>query len=191
MALRRPERTWTYDDLAALPDDGKRYEIIEGELFELTGPNLRHAKVLSNLVLLIGPIARAGGGEFFSAVMDVFFQGANPVEPDMVVILPGAGARQVMRGVEGAPDLVIEVLSPSNRTHDLLTKRALYRRGGVREYWMVDPDDRSIEVVTFGGAEAGDSRTFRGDDRVVSAVLPALGFTAAEAFAGLDAIAVE
>ncbi len=191
MALRRPERSWTYEDLAALPDDGKRYEIIEGELFELTGPNLRHAKVISNLFFFVGPVARAGGGEIFSAVFDVFFQGANPVEPDMVVVLPDADSRQVMRGVEGAPDLVVEVLSPSNRTHDLLTKRELYRRGGVREYWMVDPEDRSIEVVAFGGSGAGISRTFRGGDRVVSGALPALGFAAAEAFAGLDAIAAE
>ena len=190
MALRWPERTWTYEDLAALPDDGKRYEIIEGELFELTGPNLKHAKVLSNLTLLIGPLARAAGGEFYSAVVDVFFQGANPVEPDLVVVLPAASARQVMRGVEGAPDLVIEVLSPSNRTHDLLTKRELYRRGGVREYWIADPETRTLEVVSYrlGGEE---SRTFRGDETVTSGVLADLGFPASAAFVGVEAIEAE
>ena len=191
MALRRPERNWTYEDLAALPEDGKRYEIIEGELFELTGPNLRHAKVISNLFLLIGLVVRAEGGDVFSAVVDVFFNGANPVEPDLVVVLPGTHARQAMRGIEGSPDLVIEVLSPSNRTHDVLTKRELYRRGGVREYWMVDPDDRSIEVVAFGATRSGNARTFRGNEQLVSAVLPRLAFAAEEAFMGLDAIAAE
>ena len=191
MALRRPERTWTYEDLAALPDDGKRYEIIEGELFELTAPNLRHAKVLSNLILLIGPVARASGGEFYSAVVDVFFRGANPVEPDMVGVMPETAVRQVMRGVEGAPDLVIEVLSPSNRTHDVLTKRELYRRGGVREYWMVDPEERSIEVAGFGHDGRTRSRDFRGHDIVSSEVLIALAFRASDAFASLDSIASE
>jgi len=187
MALRRPERSWSYQDLLTLPDDGKRYEIIEGELFELTAPNLRHAKVISNLFFLIGPVARDEGGDIFSAVVDVFFSGADPVEPDLVVVLPGGGARQVLRGVEGAPDLVIEVLSPSNRTHDLLTKRELYRRGGVREYWLVDPEARSIEVVGFrlGGERA---QTYRGEDVVTSNILAALSFRAREAFAGLDAI---
>jgi Uma2 family endonuclease len=87
--------------------------------------------------------------------------------------------------------LVIEVLSPSNRTHDVLTERELYRRGGVREYWMVDPDDRSIEVVAFGATRSGNARTFRGNEQLVSAVLPRLAFAAGEAFAGLDAIAAE
>ncbi len=189
MALRRLERNWTCEDLVALPEDGTRYEIIEGQLFELTGPNLRHAKVISNLFLLIALVVRAEGGDVFSAVADVFLNGADPVEPDLVVVLPGAHARQAMRGVEGPPDLVIEVFSPSNRTHDVLTKRERYRRGGVREYWMVDPDDRSIEVVAFGATRAGDARTSRGNEQVVSAVLPRLAFAAEEAFAGLDAIA--
>ena len=191
MALRRPERSWTYDDLAALPDDGKRYEIIEGELFELTGPNLRHAKIITNLFFLVGPAARANGGEIFSAVVDVFFQGAEPVEPDLVVVLPGGAARQRLRGVEGPPDLVIEVLSPSNRTHDVLTKRELYRRGGVGEYWMVDGEERSVEVVPFlvdGGERA---RTFRGAEAITSNVLPELRILAADVFVGLDSIRAE
>jgi Uma2 family endonuclease len=191
MALRRPERNWTYEDLAALPEDGKRYEIIEGELFELTGPNLRHARTIMNVIRLVDPSVVGAGGVLFTAVFDVFFEGADPVEPDLALVLPEGAARQAARGVEGPPDLVIEVLSPSNRTHDVLTKRELYRRGGVREYWMVDPDDRSIEVVAFGAPRAGDARTFRGNEQVVSAVLPRLAFAAEEAFMGLDAIAAE
>ena len=163
--------------LQALPDDGKRYEIIEG--------------VIDNPFFLVGPAVPAGGGEILPGGVNVLLEGANPVEPGIVVVLPCTDARQVIPGVDGAPDRVIEVPSPSNHTDDLLTKRALYRRGGVRGYWMVDPDDRSIEVVAFGSSEAGDLGTLRGGDKVVPAVLPTLGCVAPAAFAAPDAIASE
>jgi Uma2 family endonuclease len=149
MAVAKAAGTWTYEDLLALPEDGRRYEIIEGELYELPAPSLDHAMILANLVLLLGPLVRSLGGTFFFAPLDVFFQGADPVQPDILAILPGWGGELRSRGPEGAPDLVIEVLSPSNRGRDLLTKRALYGRAGVREYWIVDPAARSVEILTL------------------------------------------
>lgn len=148
MSVAKAAGTWTYDDLLALPDDGRRYEIIEGALFEMPAPSLDHAMILANLVLLIGPLVRSLGGTFFFAPLDVFFQGADPVQPDLLAILPGWEGKLRPRGPEGAPDLVIEVLSPSNRGHDLVTKRRLYGRAGVREYWIVDPAARSVEILT-------------------------------------------
>jgi Uma2 family endonuclease len=149
MALTKPAGTWTYDDLLSLPDDGRRYEIIEGGLYEMPAPSWEHQLLIANLLLLLGPVVRSLGGKIVPAPLDVFFSGADPVEPDLVAILPGSRATGRGRGVEGPPDLVVEVLSPSNRAHDLLTKRALYARGGVREYWIVDPVNQTVDVLSL------------------------------------------
>ena len=149
MAQTKPAGTWTYEDLFSLPDAGRRSEIIEGELFEMPSPGSAHALVVAALIRLLIPLVENLGGRWCTAPIDVFFPGANPVQPDILVIVPGGQAEIVPRGIEGAPDLVIEVLSPSNRGHDLLTKRSLYARAGVREYWLVDPEARTIEILTL------------------------------------------
>ena len=86
-------------------------------------------------------------------------------------MLPGSDARVELRGVEGPPDLVIEVLSPSNRGHDLLTKRALYARAGVREYWLVDPDARTVEILTLDRDAFHLAMAASGDEAPVSPLL--------------------
>lgn len=147
----KPAGTWRYEDLASLPDDGTRYEIIDGELFELSGPRSAHAVAIMALIELLLPLVRGLRGTLLTAALDVFFAGADPVQPDLVAFFPGGRARLVDRGVEGPPDLLIEVLSPSNRAHDTVRKRALYARGGVREYWIVDPDAATIEIIGADG----------------------------------------
>ena len=149
MTLTRPVSGWTFADLQTLPQSSTRYEIIEGELYEMPPPASAHAVTVLNLLQILGPIVAALRGWLLTAPLGVFITGADPVEPDVVVLLPGGKGRLAARGVEGPPDLVIEVLSPSNRGHDLLTKRALYGRGGVREYWIVDPDTRTIEILAL------------------------------------------
>ncbi len=149
MAVAKAPGTWTYEDLFSLPDDGKRYEIIEGELYEMPAPSWDHSTVVMNLIALLLPIVSTMRGRLRTAPLDVFFPGADPVQPDILAILPGSRAGGQGRGVEGPPDLMVEVLSPSNRGHDLLTKRALYARAGVREYWIVDPMARSVEILTL------------------------------------------
>ena len=89
MAITKPAGTWTYEDLFSLPDDGRRYEIIEGQLHEMPAPNLVHATVVMNLITLLLPIVSSPNGRLFTAPLDVFFQGADPVQPDIIVILPG------------------------------------------------------------------------------------------------------
>jgi Uma2 family endonuclease len=185
LALQLPNVQWAYDDLLALPDDGKLYEIIEGDLFELPKPKLAHAVVVMNLILLVGPLVRSRGGVICTATIDVCFLGADPVKPDIVILLPGGVATESERGIEGPPDIVIEVLSPSNRTHDLLTKRALYQRGGVREYWIGDPDNQTLEVVSYADGRSV-SRVFSGNQPVVSGLLPGVSFPTAAVFEGVD-----
>ena len=109
MALTKPGGTWSYADLAALPDERARYEIIDGELFEMPSPTLAHARAVMALIRLLLPLLDRLGGTLFTAPLEVFFAGADPAQADLVALLPGSRARPVRRGVEGPPDLLIEV----------------------------------------------------------------------------------
>ena len=192
MALTRITKSagaWVYEDLFSLPD-GKRYEIIEGTLYEMPAPSWNHQLVILNLLLLLAPVVQALGGKIVPSPLDVFFPGADPVEPDIVVILPGSQAVGGGRGVAGAPDLLIEVLSPSTRLHDLLTKRALYGRAGVREYWLVDPEQRAVEILTIDRDALHSRQAATGDDVAISPLLNAVAFPLHAIFAGLDESAV-
>ena len=186
MALTKPAGTWTYDDLLALPDDGKRYEIIEGELYEMPAPSWAHATVIANLITMLVPLVATLGGRWRTAPIDVVFPGADPVQPDIVVLLPGGKAHPTQRGVEGPPDLLIEVLSLSNRAHDVLTKRTLYGRAGVREYWLVDPDARTIEILALDRDAMHLVSATSGSETPVSPVLGPLPIAAEDLFAGID-----
>ena len=186
MALTKPAGSWRYEDLLALPDDGTRYEVVEGTLYEMPSPNSDHAVVVRNLVALLLPVFLALRLEWFMAPLDVFFAGADPVQPDVLAYIAGGQTWRSKRGIEGPPDLVIEVLSPSNRRHDVLTKRSLYARGGVREYWIVDPEARSIEILILDGGSYRPAGRFSGGAAVASPLLPGAAFSATAAFAGLD-----
>ncbi|MFN8592279.1 MAG: Uma2 family endonuclease [Thermomicrobiales bacterium] len=186
MALTKSPGAWTYNDLLALPDDGTRYEIIDGELYEMPAPSWEHGIVVMNLILLLGPLVRSLGGTIATSPVDVFFPGADPVEPDILVMLPGSRAAGGGRGVQGPPDLLIEVLSPSTRTHDLVTKRSLYARGGVREYWIVDPQARTVEVLTLDGGRYRSALSVVTGEAVTSPVLGDAVFSLTEVFAGID-----
>jgi Uma2 family endonuclease len=186
MALTKTAGSWTYDDLLSLPDDGKRYEIIEGVLYEMPAPNWDHATMIFNVFTMLLPVITALGGILRNGPVDVFFPGADPVEPDIFAILPGSRAEGYGRGVEGPPDLVVEVLSPSNRGHDLLTKRSLYARGGVREYWIVDPAERTIEILVLDGDAFHARQVAAEGDAFTSPLLGSATFSAAAVFAGLD-----
>jgi Uma2 family endonuclease len=135
-----------------------------------------------NFALLFAPVLRALGARLFTAPTDVFFAGANPVQPDLLVLLPDRLGLISKRGIEGAPNLLVEILSPSNPEHDRITKRALYARGGVDEYWLVSPEAASIEVLVL---DSGSYRTHvraAGDEPVSSIVLPDLTFPVSVVF---------
>jgi Uma2 family endonuclease len=185
MALSKAAGAWTYEDLLALPDDGKRYEIIAGELYEMPAPSWDHQVTIVNLVLLLAPIVQRLGGRLVIAPLDVFFPGADPVQPDIVVLLPEGRAVPFAGGVQGPPDILIEVVSPSNWGHDRLTKRALYAAAGVREYWLVDPVQRTVELLALERDAFHGVRTATGDEAVISPVLAGAGFPLSAIFAGI------
>ena len=187
MSLTSQARAWTYEDLAALPDDGRRYEIIEGELYEMPAPSWAHATVIANLIAMLVPLVARVGGSWRTAPLDIFFPEADPVQPDIVVLLPGGAARPAERGVEGPPDLIVEVISPGNRRHDLLTKRALYGLAGVREYWLVDPEARTLEILTLDRDALHLTVAASGETVPTSPLLGPLAVTVEALFAGIEA----
>ena len=188
MALTKPPGEWRHEDLERLTDDGKRYEIVEGVLYEMPSPSGYHALTIRNLMFLLGPVIEALGGWLVSAPPDVFFQGADPVQPDLVVLLPDGMARYSAQGVKGAPDLLIEVLSPSNRGHDRLTKRARYARAGVREHWIVDPEARTVDILALDRDAFHSLQTAFEDDDILSPLLGGATFPAAGIFARCDEV---
>ena len=132
------------------------------------------------------PVIQSLAGRVVTAPLDVFFEGADPVQPDIAVLLPESAAIGAGRGVEGAPDLLIEFLSPTNRGHDLQTKRALYARAGVREYWIVDPISRAVEILELDRDALHTVQRASGEDTVVSSLLGDAAFPLAARFAGVD-----
>lgn len=182
MAVTRPASGWTYQDLVALPDDGKHYEIIGGELYELPPPGWDHVRVIMNLIRLLLPVADRIGGLIGTAPQGLFLPDADPVEPDLLLLTMDQRGLVSKRGVEGAPALVVEVFSPSNPEHDLVTKRALYARGGVPEYWLVRPEAATVEVLVLVGDAYRTHLHAGGDELVSSTVLPGFSFPTSAAF---------
>lgn len=151
MVLTAPhDRPLTYDDLVALPDDGKRYELIGGEVYEMPAPSFFHQWATQILIRLLSEwVLPRKLGAVVSAPFDVRLDARNTVQPD-IVFLSIARLHLLRRSeftlIEGAPDLLIEILSPSNRGHDYIKKAALYATFGVREYWIVDAEAGTIFV---------------------------------------------
>jgi Uma2 family endonuclease len=147
MATAGSARKLTYDDLLAMPDDGLRHEIIDGVLYVSPSPGLPHQFALGKLYQAVANFLDANPvGEVYLAPFDVVFTRHDVVEPDLLFITTERLAVLTERNVSGAPDLVVEVLSPSTRRVDLTLKRALFEREGVKEYWIVDPIHGTVEV---------------------------------------------
>jgi Uma2 family endonuclease len=144
----RADTRLTYDDLLLFPDDGKRHEIIDGEHHVTASPNLRHQDLVGRLHLSIGTFlaSRPGTGRLFLAPLDVVLSDYDVVEPDLLFVAADQAAILTPANVQGPPALVVEVLSPSTRKRDAQTKRRLFERMGVREYWLVDPELDTVQV---------------------------------------------
>ena len=138
----------TYDDFLLFPDDGKRHEIIDGVHYVTPSPNRRHQRLVGRLYLEIARHLEShpGLGEVFLAPFDVVLSRFDVVEPDLLFIAGDQPEILTAQNVQGPPALVIEVLSKSTRKRDAQTKRRLFERTGVREYWLVDPELDTVQV---------------------------------------------
>lgn len=139
---------WTYDEYARLPDDGDRYEIIRGEVCVTPGPRPRHQWVAQRLHRVLGEYVERNGLGVVLDDVDLLFVSGEFLRPDLLYVPKDRLAGITTRGVECAPDLVIEVLSPGSERVDRERKPPRYAEHGVPAYWLVDPVNHRIEVFT-------------------------------------------
>ena len=143
----------TYDDFVHFPDDGKRHELIDGEHYVTPSPNTRHQEISGRMFFLTTTWLEAHPvGKVFYAPFDVVFTMFDVVEPDLLY-MSHERARTVLteKHVAGAPELVVEIVSKGTRKRDETTKRRLYERSNVAEYWVVDPEVEVIRVYRRAG----------------------------------------
>jgi Uma2 family endonuclease len=137
----------TYDDYCLLPNDRNRYEILDGELSVTPAPRTRHQSVSSHLHRILANYVVANQlGDIFPAPTDLILAATTVVQPDLIFI--GNDRRHIVteRAIEGPPSLLIEILSPTTHRTDRLTKAQLYAKHQVPHYWLVDPDQRTLEA---------------------------------------------
>ncbi len=152
MAIIQKTTGLTYEDYCELPDDRNRYEIIDGVLHVSPAPSEKHQRALGGLFEQVGPhVRRRRLGRVYVAPLDILLSVGNVVQPDLVFVGRERLSVLTAANVQGAPDLVVEVLSPSTRSFDLREKRDAFGRHGVRWYWVVDPLAETIEAYELLG----------------------------------------
>lgn len=176
----------TVDDLEAFPDDGMRYEIIGGVLSMSPAPLKRHQRLLGRLFLTFNQAVEASGaGEVFFSPVDVRFSRYDQVQPDLIFIRAERAEIYPTNTVFGAPDIVVEVISPSNKSYDEVSKFNLFERHGVPEYWIIDPEKKTIrQFVLIGDRYTACSPA---DAGFASTVLPGLVIEPSQLFRDIDA----
>ncbi len=191
MVTAKPKGKHTYADYAAAPD-GEWWELIDGVLYKMTaGASARHQEVSENLGGLFSDHIRPRRmGRIYRPRFDLILPGETAVEPDLMYISASRLDIITQRGCEGPPDLVVEILSPSNPRHDLETKRELYARHGIPEYWVLDPYQETVRALTEpvirnGAGEYTAEALHRPGDMIVTAYIPGLTIAVADIFADL------
>ena len=157
--------TYTIDDIYALPE-GQRAELIDGQIYDMAPPSPMHQELVMELSATLRDYIKKNGGpcKVYPAPFAVFLNedDRNYVEPDISVICDSSKVDN--RGYQGAPDFIIEIVSPSSQRMDYLTKLFKYGTAGVREYWIVNPLQRTVQVYSFEGTE--DSTQYSFDDEI-------------------------
>lgn len=177
-ATRKP---FTVEDLFSLPDDGKRYEIYGGEPYMVLPFFLDHQHVSMELqYALTHHVKTQRLGVVYAAPIALVLDDVNYTEPDLMFVSNARRAVLTPRGVEGAPDLVVEIHSPSTKRRDLEIKRMLYARAGIPQYWLVDPIARSLVVLELAGEEYREVVRHGADDVFRPTLFPGLAIELSE-----------
>ena len=173
---------FTYRDYLLLPE-GDRRELIEGDFHVVPAPSIRHQTVAANLGTLLRELVRRNRlGIILWAPTDVVLSPETVVQPDILFVSNERRGIITEPNVSGAPDLVVEILSPGTAERDRELKLNLYARYGVREYWIVDPEDETVEVMELGPEGPLDVRRYDAGS-VESRLLPGLSVTLDDIFA--------
>ena len=169
MLINSDKRKYTSDEFLAMTDTEGRYELVSGEIYAMSpSPNTRHQRLSGDLYLKIGNYIRDNKGkcQVFFAPFDVKLTDEDTVQPDIFVVCDPDKLDE--QKCNGAPDWVIEILSPGNSEHDTVQKLSLYMKTGVREYWIVDPMNEKVLVYPFEETKATGIFTF--GDRIAAGI---------------------
>lgn len=140
-------QNWTYDDYVTLPDDLNIYEVIEGELYMAPAPTTKHQVVSMNMERkLDNYVKKQDAGIIFHAPIDVVLSPDNVVQPDIIFISKGNMSIITEKNIQGSPDLVIEILSPSTIRKDRITKMKVYAKHHIKNLWLIDPENQTLEA---------------------------------------------
>jgi len=175
---------FTYEDYKSLPEsETKRYELLGGELVMIPSPNEYHQRISGKLEFILRAFVEDKNlGRVYDAPFDVAFSEEDVVQPDILFISKARFKIITKEEILGAPDLVIEILSPVTAERDRTYKRTLYARYGVQEYWIVDPDKKTIEVLTLGKAGFETFGIYRKTNILKSLIFPGLAIKLSEVF---------
>jgi Uma2 family endonuclease len=182
-AMKQAKVRFTYNDYLLLPEE-KRYEILDGELYMVAAPNIKHQRVSRKLTIaLTHHVEKSDLGEILYAPCDLLLSEENVVQPDILFVRKERSGIIGEANLKGAPDLVVEILSPATRCKDLELKRKTYARFGVQEYWIVDPDAETAEVLVWNDTGYVIAGTYLKSGFLSSALLPDLKLALAQVFA--------
>ncbi|MCL6612834.1 MAG: Uma2 family endonuclease [Peptococcaceae bacterium] len=178
------DRIYTVEDYMKM-DDGRRYELIGGKLFVVPSPRPKHQRVSGRIFYQFENFLKNNDlGEVFDAPIDIVL-GEHILQPDVLFITKERSDIIGELNIQGAPDLVVEILSPSTAAHDKKKKSRLYFKHGVKEYWLVDPDAKIVDVFKAGEKEWRWVGAFDQEDILHSDLLPGLEIKLTEVFKGL------
>ncbi len=173
---------FTHADLLTFPEDGKRREIIDGDMLVTPAPRLNHQRTLRRLTMAFEKYLEQNPiGELCYSPMDVILSDFDVLEPDLLLVL--SPRKEIMQDwVRGAPDLVIEILSPTTAARDRGVKLRTYARFGVKEYWIVDPDERAVEVYKLAAEGYELTHRVAADQTLTSPLLPGFALEVGQLF---------
>jgi Uma2 family endonuclease len=175
------EVKYTYQDLRSTPDDGRRYELFEGDLIVSPAPTTMHQRIVFRLSLVIGNFVQMHQlGEVLSAPCDIQFSGETVVEPDLLFVARDRASIVKEDYVQGAPDLIVEVISPTSEERDRGYKFKIYAEQGVKEYWLADYRKRVLQIFGLTSSGFQLAGEFKNDDEVRSPLFPGLRFRVSE-----------
>lgn len=183
MSISTLSRLTTYDDYRNLPDDGKQHQIIGGELHMTPAPTPYHQEISLNLAFILNSFVKQHKtGSIYTAPVDVVLSMTDVVQPDLVYVSRERLNIITKKNIVDAPDLVVEVLSDNTETIDRQKKRVLYEKHGVKEYWIVDPSEKTIEQHILKENSFQIKATIRGNQSLTSMVIEKFTLTADDVF---------
>ncbi|MCZ6615322.1 MAG: Uma2 family endonuclease [Chloroflexi bacterium] len=182
MVQPNPRLKFTVKDYMSAPSD-KRYQLLDGEMIVAPSPVTKHQDIVVRILLGLTQFVRQHNlGRVFVSPLDVVLSNHDVAQPDILFVSNARSAIITEANIQGAPDLVVEIISPGTAAYDRGYKQALYGRHGVRESWLVDPDAETVEVLTLGEQGLVSLATYRRGDLIASPLLEDLALETDQVF---------